>query len=76
MCCSEGSIKNYKDFSVAPVDPLSMENQANVVYEVPCNCGQVYIGETIICQFKTHLKEHKNACIKGFTDKSDIAEHA
>ena len=46
-----------------------------VVYEVPCTCGKVYIGETR-CQLETRLKEHKDACIKGFTDKSTIAEHA
>ena len=38
------------------------------------SCGKVYIGETK-CRLETHLKEHKDACIKGFTDKSAIAEH-
>ena len=56
-------------------DPLPMENEANVVYEVPCTCGKVYIGETT-CLLETHLKEHKYACIKSFMDKSAIAEHA
>ena len=51
-----------------------MEKQANVVYEVPCTCEKVYIGEAR-CQLETCLKEHKDACIKGFTDKSAIAEH-
>ena len=51
-----------------------MEKQANVIYEVPCTCEKVYIGETI-CRLGTHLKKHKDACIKGFTDKSAIAEH-
>ena len=55
---------------------LPMEKQAaNVVYEVPCTCGKVYIGETT-CRFETSLEENKDACIKGFTVKSDIAEHA
>ena len=49
-----------------------MEKQAKVVYEVPCTFGKVYIGERL----ETRLKEHKDACIKGFTDKSAIAEHA
>ena len=56
-------------------DPLPREKQANVVYEVPCTCGKVYIGETTR-RLGTRLKEHKDACIKGFTDKSAIAEHA
>ena len=51
-----------------------MEKQANI-YEVPCTCGKVYISETR-CQLETRLKEHKDACIKGFTDKSAIAELA
>ena len=56
-------------------DTLPMEKQANVVYKVPCTCGKVYIGETTR-RLETRLKEHKDACIKGFTDKSAIAEHA
>ena len=53
-------------------DPLPAEKQANVVYEVPCTCGKVYIGETKRC-LEIRLKEHKEACQ---TDKSAIAEHA
>ena len=53
-------------------DPLPMKKQANVVYEVPCTCGKVYIGETRR-RLETRLKVHKDACIK---DKSSIAEHA
>ena len=49
--------------------------QVNVVYKVPCTCRKVYIGETTR-RLETRLKEHKDACIKGFTDKSAIAEHA
>ena len=51
------------------------KQQANVVYEVPCTCGKVYIGETTR-RLGTCLKEHKDTCIKGFTDKSAIAKHA
>ena len=43
-------------------DPLHMEKQATVVYEVPCICGKVYIGE-IRRRLETCLKEHKDACI-------------
>ena len=56
-------------------DPLAVEKQANVVYEIPCMCGKVYIGETKR-RLGTRLKEHKDACVKGQTDKSAIAEHA
>ena len=27
-------------------DPLPVEKQADVVYEIPCTCGKVYIGQT------------------------------
>ena len=56
-------------------DPLPAEKQANVVYEVPCTCGKVYIGETKR-RLETRLKEHKDACVRGETAKSAIAEHA
>jgi hypothetical protein len=56
-------------------DPLPTEKQSSVVYEVPCTCGKVYIGETKR-RLGTRLKEHKDACVKCLTDKSAIAEHA
>ena len=56
-------------------DPLPIDKQSNVVYEVPCTCGKVYIGETKR-RLGTRLKEHKDACVKCHTDKSAIAEHA
>ena len=54
---------------------LPIEKQANVVYEIPCTCGKVYIGETKRC-LGTRLKEHKDACGRCQTDKSAITEHA
>ena len=56
-------------------DPLPTTKQWNVVYEVPCTCGKVYIGETKR-RLETRLKEHKDACTRYLTDKSAIAEHA
>ena len=46
-----------------------------MVYEVPCTCGKVYIGE-IKRRLGTRLKEQQDTCTKGFTDKSAIAEYA
>ena len=43
-------------------DPLLTTKQSNVVYEVPCICGEVYIGETKR-RLETHLKEHKDAAV-------------
>ena len=52
--------------------PLLTKKKAKDVYEVPCMCRKVYIGET-----KRHLETRlKEACIRDQTDKSAIAEHA
>ena len=56
-------------------DHLPINKQSNVVYEVPCTCGKVYIGETKR-RLGTRIKEHKDTCVKSLTDKSAIAEHA
>ena len=53
-------------------DPLPAEKQSNVVYEVPCTCGKVYIGETKR-RLGTRLKEHKDTCANSLTDRSAIA---
>ena len=53
-------------------DPLPIEKQTNVVYEIPCTCGKVYIGETKK-RLGTRLKD---ACVRCQTDKTVIAEHA
>ena len=55
-------------------DRLPTELSSGVVYQVPCSCGKVYIGETIR-RLETRIKEHKDACRKGETNKSAIAEH-
>ena len=49
--------------------------RAGVVYKIPCECGQDYIGETKRV-LRTRLKEHQAATRQGETDKSAIAEHA
>ena len=40
-------------------DPIPME-KSGVVYEVPCSCGKVYIGETKRT-LETRMKEHRAA---------------
>ena len=56
-------------------DTLPPGKQSNVVYRIPCSCGQVYIGETKR-RLETRLKEHRDACERGMMEKSDVAEHA
>ena len=56
-------------------DTLPLGKQSNVVYRIPCSCGQVYIGETKR-RLETRLKEHRYACERGMMEKSAVAEHA
>ena len=56
-------------------DPIPMEKKSGVVYEVPCSCGKVYIGETKRT-LETRMKEHRAAARLGQLEKSAVAEHA
>ena len=51
-----------------------MKKLAGVVDQIPCQCGKVYVGETQR-RLETRVKEHKDACSKGHTEKSAITEH-
>ena len=55
-------------------DPLPEEKLAGVVYQIPCHCGKVYVGETQR-RLETRIKEHRDACTKWDTWMSAIAEH-
>ena len=55
-------------------DPLPNEKLAGVVYQISCQCGKVYVGETQR-RLETRVKERRDACNKGDTWKSAIAEH-
>ena len=56
-------------------DTLALEKKSKVVYQVPCSCGEIYIGETLR-RLETRMKEHRDACQKGTLEKSALAEHA
>ena len=45
------------------------------MYQIPCSCGNVYIGETKRA-LETRIKEHRAATRRGEMEKSAIAEHA
>ena len=51
-----------------------MEQLSIVVYQISCSCEKVYTEKTIM-KLETRFKEHKDACCKGFTIKSAMAEH-
>ncbi|KAJ7326747.1 hypothetical protein JRQ81_016506, partial [Phrynocephalus forsythii] len=44
------------------------------VYQIPCSCGQVYIGTTEH-KIQTRIKEHERHCRLKQPEKSAIAEH-
>ena len=56
-------------------DTLPLGKQSNVVYCIPCSCGQVYIEETRQ-RLETRLKEHRDACERRMMKKSAVVEHA
>ena len=45
-------------------DSLPKEKLAGVVYQIPCQCGKVYVGE-MQRHLETRVKEHRDACNKG-----------
>ena len=56
-------------------DRLPEEKCSKVVYQIPCDCERVYIGETIR-RLETRIKEHKEAHRKADTETSAVAEHS
>ena len=51
-------------------DPLT-----TAVYQIPCSCGQVYIGTTKR-SIHTGIKEHERYCRLKQLEKSAVTEHA
>ncbi|XP_057291948.1 uncharacterized protein LOC130614539 [Hydractinia symbiolongicarpus] len=59
-----------------PKDKINLEEQNNVVYEIPCkDCDAVYIGETKR-KFKQRVQEHMRAVRNGDVKKNEIADHS
>ena len=69
------SSMTLRDHLTRVKDRLPDMFQSRVVYRIPCSCGKFYIGETIR-RLETRMKEHKDACEKGLTERSAVAEHA
>jgi hypothetical protein len=64
--------QKIRDMLVKAKDPVGLKTPG--VYQVPCGCGKVYIGETGRT-IETRLKEHKRHLRLGQPEKSAIAEH-
>lgn len=57
-------------------DPLSENEQSDVVYQIPCSdCNAIYIGETTQ-RLKTRLQQHKSTVNSSAAPKTALAKHA
>jgi predicted GIY-YIG superfamily endonuclease len=54
--------------------PKSSNQEKECIYQVPCECGESYIGETKR-PFNVRLQEHKKHTYRGETSRSGIADH-
>jgi predicted GIY-YIG superfamily endonuclease len=56
--------------------PVREAQQVNhCVYNIPCECGRCYIGETSR-PLEVRIKEHKYNLTQGLLEKSKLAQHA
>lgn len=55
-------------------DPIKKEQKTNVVYEIPCECGQAYIGETLQSLGK-RLKQHQSGRENSALTKHSSSNH-
>jgi len=60
---------------VRPKDALEPTKQDGVVYKIPCECGNVYIGETGRAM-QDRIKEHDRDIRLARTQTSAVSEHA
>ena len=52
-------------------DTAPISKQPNVVYHIPCSCGQVYIGD----RMEVRMKGYWDTCEKGMTEKLAVVQH-
>ena len=55
--------------------PEGQKDKKNCIYEIPCECGKSYIGETMR-PLEVRVKEHQKHTLRGETDRSGAADHA
>ena len=74
----QNSFKSASTLRTAPgrvKDPIPVEKKSGVVYEVPCSCGKLYIGETKRT-LEIRKKKQRAAARLEHLEKSAVAEHA
>ena len=60
---------------VRPKDPVDLRKQDGVVYKIPFECGNVYIGETRRCRHEL-IKEHDRDIRLSQTQTLAVSEYA
>ena len=66
---------SFKDFSTPGHKDKPDPSDRAGVYEIPCECGNVYIGETVR-NLPTRLKEHRAHSRRGDIEKSVTVKHS
>jgi hypothetical protein len=51
------------------------QQEKQCVYNIPCDCGRCYIGETGR-PLEVRIKEHKYNVTQGLLEKSKLVQHA
>ena len=59
----------------APKDSLEANEITGIIYQLPCHCSFVYIGQTKQ-DLKSRLSEHKRAIKYQRPEKSALCEHS
>ncbi len=68
------SSKTVRSHLTKVKDTIPITTESPLVYNIPCSCGKLYIGETTR-KLKQRVKEHQDACKRGDEKDSTIAEH-
>ena len=78
FCASEqlsDQVLHYEAYSQRLRPPNQTQESKNCIYNIPCKCGKLYIGETYR-PLQTRINEHKRNTTNGEIDKCKIAEHS
>jgi hypothetical protein len=64
-----------KTFNYLPLVKDALELRTPGIYSVPCECGRVYIGQSVR-SIQLRIKEHNRHIRLAQPDKSAVAEHS
>ena len=55
------NLRQVKDLYTKLKDPIKFDERTCVIYEIPCSCQSLYIGQTKQ-SIKTRIQQHKDDC--------------